>query len=106
MVNIYTLDRDGLRQTELCPRYITMYDEQHQEYLKSGSVEARDNNDRADLGHWGVGDKYATGLHMIKKIRGRENIAAGTCNVRTVRAGNLKTELSHSMETLWLDVNR
>ena len=39
-----------------------------------------------------VGDKYATGVPKIKKIRGRENIAVGTWNVRTLRpAGNLNS---------------
>ena len=33
--------------------------------------------------HRDVGDKYATGVPKIKKIRGRENIAVGTWNVRT-----------------------
>ena len=33
-----------------------------------------------------VGDKYATGVPKIKKIRGRENIAVGTWNVRTLEA--------------------
>ena len=43
------------------------------------------------VGHWDVGDKYAAGLNMIKKIRDRENIAAGKWNVRTVRpAGKLE----------------
>ena len=28
--------------------------------------------------HWGVGDKYATGVTKVKNIRGRENISIGT----------------------------
>ena len=41
--------------------------------------------------HQDVGDKYATGVPKIKKIRGRENIAIGTWNVRTLRsAGKLE----------------
>ena len=40
--------------------------------------------------HRGVGDKYATGIPMIKKSRGREYISVGTRNVRTLRpAGKL-----------------
>ena len=35
------------------------------------------------LMHFDVGDKYATGVPKIKKIRGRENIPVGTWNVRT-----------------------
>ena len=31
---------------------------------------------------WDVGDKYATGLLKIKKIRGRENISVGTWNIQ------------------------
>ena len=30
------------------------------------------------VGHWDVGDKYATGVTKIKTIRGRENISIGT----------------------------
>ena len=38
-----------------------------------------------------VGDKYATGVPKIKKIRGTENIFFGTWNVRTLRpAGKLE----------------
>ena len=40
------------------------------------------------------GDKYATGVQKIKKIRGRENISVGTWNVRTLRK---LTELTHTM---------
>ena len=36
--------------------------------------------------HRDVGDKYATGVPKIKKIRGRENISVGTWNVRTLEA--------------------
>ena len=36
-------------------------------------------------GHWGVGDKYATGVTNVKEIRGRENISIETWNVRTQR---------------------
>ena len=47
--------------------------------------------------HRDVGDKYATGVPKIKKIRDRENIAVGTWNVRTLRpAGKLK-QLTHAM---------
>ncbi|MEW8546459.1 MAG: hypothetical protein AB2693_23320 [Candidatus Thiodiazotropha sp.] len=49
------------------------------------------------VGHWDVGEKYATGVPNIKKIRGRENISIRTWNVRTLRpAGKLK-ELTHEM---------
>ena len=44
--------------------------------------------------HRDVGDKYATGVPKIKKIRGRENISVGTWNVRP--AGKLE-QLTHAM---------
>ena len=44
--------------------------------------------------HRDVGDKYATGVPKIKKIRGRENISVRTWNVRP--AGKLE-ELTHAM---------
>ena len=41
--------------------------------------------------HRDVGDKYATGVPKIKKIRGSGNISVGTWNVRTLRpAGKLQ----------------
>ena len=47
--------------------------------------------------HRGVGEKYATGVPNIKKIRGRENASVRTWNVRTLRpAGNLE-QLTHAM---------
>ena len=47
--------------------------------------------------HRDVGDKYATGVPKIKKIRDMENISVGTWNVRTLRlAGKLK-QLTHAM---------
>ena len=44
-----------------------------------------------------VGDKYATGVPKIKKIRGRENIAVGTWNVRTLRPAGKLEQLTHTM---------
>ena len=44
-------------------------------------------------GHWGKGDKYATDVKKVKKIRGRGNISIGAWNVRIVHvtpAGSLK----------------
>ena len=43
------------------------------------------------------GDKYATGVPKIKKIRGRENIAVGTWNVRTLRPAGKLEQLTHAM---------
>ena len=47
--------------------------------------------------HSDVGDKYATGVPKIKKIRGRENIAVGTWNVRTLRPAGKLEQLTHAM---------
>ena len=47
--------------------------------------------------HRDVGDKYATGVPKIKKIRGRENVAVGTWNVRTLRPDGKLEELTHAM---------
>ena len=47
--------------------------------------------------HWCVGYKYATGVTKIKKIRGRENIAVGTWNVRTLRPAGKLEQLTHAM---------
>ena len=44
-----------------------------------------------------VGDKYATSVPKIKKIRGRENISVGSLNVRTLRPTGKLEELTHSM---------
>ena len=57
--------------------------------------------------HRDIGDKYATGVPKIKKIRGRENIAVGTWNVRTADSCNEQVSLEHSgalrdaLEKLW-----
>ena len=47
--------------------------------------------------HRDVGDKYATGVPKIKKIRGRENMAVGTWNVRTLRPAGKLEQLTHAM---------
>ena len=47
--------------------------------------------------HRDVGDKYGTGVQKIKKIRGRENIAVGTWNVRTLRPAGKLEQLTHAM---------
>ena len=44
-----------------------------------------------------LGDKYATGVPKIKKIRGRENISVGTWNVRTLRPAGKLEQLTHAM---------
>ena len=114
MVNINSLERDGLRQADLCPR--------HTMKMKTKSILIPDRSQPGitmtapTVRHRDVGDKYATGVPKIKKIRGRENMAVGTWNVRTLRpAGKLETadscneqvSLEHSgalrdaLEKLW-----
>ena len=44
-----------------------------------------------------VGDKYATSVSKIKKIRSRENISVGTWNVRTLRPAGKLEQLTHAM---------
>ena len=76
MVNINSLEKDGLRQAELCPRHTTMMN------TKTNLIA-----DRSKPGitmtaptviHRDVGDNCATGVPKVKKIRGRENITVGT----------------------------
>ena len=47
--------------------------------------------------HRDVGDKYATGVPKIKKIRGRENISVGTWTMRTLRPAGKLEQLTHAM---------
>ena len=47
--------------------------------------------------HRYVGDKCATGVPKIKKIRGRENISVGTWTVRTLRPAGKLEQLTHAM---------
>ena len=90
MVNINSLERDGLRQAELCPRHTMMMNTK--------------NNLIPDRSQPGItmtaptGDKYATGVPKIKKIRGRENIAVGTWNVRTLRPAGKLEQLTHAIK--------
>ena len=49
------------------------------------------------IGMLQVGDKYATGVPTIKKIRGKENIAVGTWNVRTLRPAGKLEKLTHAI---------
>ena len=44
-----------------------------------------------------AGDKYATGVPKIKKIRGMENISVGTWNMRTLRPAGTLEQLTHAM---------
>ena len=93
--NINSLERDGLRRAELCPRHTmkmntkkTLIPDRSQPgiTMTAPTVRYRD-----------VGDKYVTGVPKIKKIRGRENIAVGTWNVRTLRPAGKLEQLTHAM---------
>ena len=50
------------------------------------------------VGHWGIGDKCATGVTKVKKIRGSGNISIGPLNVRTKRPGGKLEELTHEID--------
>ena len=95
MIIINSLERDGLRQAELCPRNTMMMNtnstlipdrSQPGITVTTPTVRQRD-----------VGDKYATGVPKIKKIRGRENISVGTWNVSTLRPAGKLEQLTHAM---------
>ena len=96
MVNINSLERDRLRQAELCPRNIMMMNtnntlipdrSQPGITMTAPTVRYRD-----------VGDKYATGVTEIKN-RGRENISVGTWNVKTLRPAGKFEQLTHAMSS-------
>ena len=69
MVNINSLGRDGLRQAELCPRHTVMMNTKNT--LISDRSQPGITMTAPTAGHRDVGDKYATGVPKIKKIRGR-----------------------------------
>ena len=79
MVNINSLERDGLRQAELCPRHTMMMNTKNT--LIPDRSQPGITMTAPTVRHRDVGDKYATGIPKIKKIRGRENIAVVTWNV-------------------------
>ena len=90
MVNINSLERDGLRQAELCPRHTMMMNTKNN--LIPDRSQPGITMTAPTVKHRDVGDKCATGVPKIKKIRGRENIAVGTWNVRTRgQLGNLNS---------------
>ena len=103
MVNINSLERDELRQADLCPRHTmmmntkkTLITDQSQPGITKAAPTVR---------HWDVGDKYDTGVPEIKKIRGRENIAVG--KLERADSCNEQVSLEHSgalrdaLEKLW-----
>ena len=95
MVNINSLERDWVRQVELCPRNTMMMYTNHtlipdrsQPGIKTTAPTVR---------HRDVGDRYATGVPKFKKIRNRENISVGTWYVRTLRPAGKLEQLTHAM---------
>ena len=82
MVNKDSLENDGLRQTELCPRSTMMMNTNNTFIPDRSQPGIRIT--APTVGHRDAGDKYATGIPKIKKIRGRENISFGTWNVKTI----------------------
>ena len=95
MLNTNSLDRDGLRQAELCHRNTmmmntnnTLIPDRSQPGITMAAPTVR---------HWDVGDKSATGVPKIKIIRGRENMAVGTWTVRTLRPAGKLEQLTYAM---------
>ena len=95
MVNINGLERDGLRQAELCPRHTMMMNTNNT--LIPDRPQPGITITAPTVRHRNVADKYATGVPKIKKIRGRENIAVGTWNVKTLRPAGKLEQLTHAM---------
>ena len=89
MVNINRLERDQLRQAELCPRN-TMMKNINNTFIPDRSQPGITMTAPTSR-HRDVGDKYATGVPKTKKIGGSEQLC-GTWNVRTLRtAGKLNS---------------
>ena len=85
MVNINSLERDGLCQAELCPRNTMM--------MNTNNTLIPDRSQpRITMTAATVSDKYATGVPKIKKIRGRQNIS-----VRTLRSAGKLEQLTHAI---------
>ena len=73
----------GLRQAEPSPRN-TMMMNTNNTLIPNRSQPGITMTAPTDR-HRDVGDKYATGVPKIKKIRSWENISVGTWNVGTLR---------------------
>ena len=69
MVNIYRMERDGLRQAEHCPRS-TMTNNINNILVPNWSQPGLTMT-TPTVGHWDIGHKYATVVQKVKKIRGR-----------------------------------
>ena len=94
MVNINSPERDWLRQAELCPRNTMM---NTNNTLIPDRSQPGITMTEPTVRHRDVCDKYATGVPKIKIIRGRENIAVGTWNVRTLGPAGKLEQLTHAM---------
>ena len=68
MVNINSLERDGLRQAKLCPRNTMMMNINNT--LIPDRSQPGITMTAPTVWHRELGDKYATGKLKIKKIRG------------------------------------
>ena len=90
MVNINSLERDGLSQTELCSRNTMM--------MNTNTTKIPDRSQPGitmtapTVRHWDVGDKYATGVQRSRKLE-----AGRTLQVSLEHSGALRDAL----EKLW-----
>ena len=95
MVNINSMERDVLRQAELCPRHTMMKNTNNT--LIPDRSQPGITMTAPTVRHRDVGDKYVTGVPKLKKRRGREDIPAGTLNVSTLRPAGKLEQLTHAM---------
>ena len=73
VVGIYSLERDGLRLVEFCSSYIM--DNRPNEIVSPDRSQPGVTMGAPSASHWDIGDKNATGMTKVKKIRERENIS-------------------------------
>ena len=95
VVNINSLETDGLRTAELCPRNTMIKSINNTlipDRLQPGITMTAPN-----IRHRDVSDRYATSVPKMKKIRGRENIFVGTWYVRSLRRAEKLEQLTHAM---------
>ena len=95
MVNINSLERDGLHQAENWPRNTIMKNIKNTLILDRSQPEI--TMTAPIVRHRDVGDEYATGVPKIKKIRGGENTFFWTWKVRTPRSTGKLEQLTHAM---------
>ena len=95
MVKINSLERDGLRHAELCPRKTMIRNTNNT--LIPDRTHPGIRMSAPSVIHRDVGGKYATGVPKIKTNRDRENIAVGTPNVRTLGPAGKLEQLTQAM---------